>query len=203
MNEPTPRKTHLQPKQGESIWEAAARELAGNPDSPASLKIMSAVGNALRPRAQAVEQVVAALASEMVHAGPRERAAVQAAIQYWHRVSGEPIGEEHLQELKKAAKQRIEQPRRRPPAMEDILTSAPATMDTGYQLGVHLEGIQGTWHRLWALIVITLDFESDIDSDSNVAVVRAQFESLLGRPMSTPEWCALVEQARRTDPPNK
>jgi hypothetical protein len=80
--------------------------------------------------------------------------------------------------------------------MDSILASRPATTDTGYRLGIHLEGLEGTWHRLWGMIVLVFGFGNDVGTDDGVAAVRAQFEQLLGRGMSAQEWNALVAHAK-------
>ena len=182
MSDRDPPKTKLVQRPGESVWETMARELASNPDSPASLNIMSAVGRAMKPRTQAVDQVVAALEEQLREDGEAQRAALQAAIQYWERECG--------------ARERIERKRRQPPDMESILSSRPATTDAGYLLGIHLEGLEGTWHRLWGIISLVFGFGDDVETDEGVAAVRAQFEELLGRTMTPPEWDALVAHAK-------
>lgn len=64
MADRDPPKKKLEQRPGENVWEAMARELTSNPDSPAPLHIMSAVGKAVKPRNEAVEQVVAALEAQ-------------------------------------------------------------------------------------------------------------------------------------------
>jgi hypothetical protein len=56
--------------------------------------------------------------------------------------------------------------------------------------------LEGTWHRLWAIICLAFGFGDDIEADEVVAEVRAQFEEALGRPLSPHEWSALVDHAR-------
>ena len=196
MTDRDPPKTKLEQLQGESVWAAMARELASNPDSPASLNIMSAVGQAMRPRTQAVDQVVAALEEQLREDGEPQRAALQAAIQYWERECGTQMDSPLLEDLQKTARERIERKLRRPPSMESILSSRPTTTDTGYQLGIHLEGLEGTWHRLWGIISLAFGFGDDIETDEGVAAVRIQFEELLGRTMTSPEWATLVAHAK-------
>ena len=174
-----------------------ARELASNPDSPASLNIMSAVGNAMRPRAQAVEQVVQALVEQQKNNGEQQRAAVQAAIQCWERECGSPMGTALLADLQSTARERIERHRQKPPEIASIVSDLPAITDTGYRLGIHLEGLEGTWHRLWAITCLASDFEGDVESDEGVQTVRGQFETLLGRKLVPTEWGALVERVRQ------
>jgi hypothetical protein len=196
MAEREPPKTKLVQRPGEDIWTAMARELGRNPDSPASLKIMSAVKQAMGPRSQAVDQVVDALEAQLRQDGEQERAAVQAATQHWERECGVQMDSTLLEDLKKSAQDRIEHSRRQPPSLESILTSKPQTTDTGYRLGLHLEGLQGTWHRLWGLICLVFSFEKDPRKDAGVATMRSQFEELLGRTMSDQEWDALVAHAK-------
>ena len=195
MADRDPPKTKLEQRPGEDIWTAMARELASNADSPASLKIMSAVNQAMAPRAQAADQVVLALEAQLLEDGEQQRAAVQAAIQCWERECGVQMESSVLEDLTKSARSRIERSRRQPPSMDSILTSRPQTTDTGYRLGVHLEGLEGTWHRLWGMICLVFGFDDDIATDTGVATVRAQFEKLLGRSMSPQEWDALVAHA--------
>ena len=196
MSDRDPPKTKLVQRPGESVWETMARELASNPDSPASLHIMSAIGQAMRPRSQAVDQVVAALEEQLHEDGEPQRAALQAAIQYWERECGTPMDSSLLADLQKTARERIERKRRQPPALESILSSRPAMTDTGYRLGIHLEGLEGTWHRLWGIICLVYGLGNDIETDEGVATVRAQFEELLGRAMAPQEWADLVAHAK-------
>lgn len=196
MTDRDPPKTKLELRPGENVWEAMARELASNPDSPASLNIMSAVGQTLSPRTQAVDQVVAALEAQLQEDGERQDAAVQAAIQCWERECGTPMENALLADLQKTARERIDRRRRQPPTLESILSNRPATTDTGYRLGIHLEGLEGTWHRLWGIICLVLGFGDDVECDEGVLTVRTQFEKLLGRAMTPPEWNALVAHAK-------
>lgn len=59
-------------------------------------------------------------------------------------------------------------------------TSRPATTDTGYQLGIHLESLKGTWHRPWGIIRLVSGFGHDIATEEGVITVRAQFDVHLG-----------------------
>lgn len=196
MADRDPPKTKLEQRPGESVWTAMARELASNPDSPVSLNIRSAVGQAMKPRSQAVEQVVSALEAQLLEDGEQQRAAVQAAIQHWERECGIQMESSLLEDLARSARERIERRRRQPPDLASILASRPATTDTGYRLGIHLEGLDGTWHRLWGMICLAYGFGNDVETDEGVAAVRAQFEQLLGRAMSPQEWNPLVAHAK-------
>jgi hypothetical protein len=158
---------------------------------------MSAVGNAIRPRAEAVEQVVQALVEQQEVDGEQQRAAVQAAIQCWERECGGAMEPSMLDGFQKTACERIERRKRLPPTMDSILSDLPEITDTGYRLGIHLEGLEGTWHRLWAITCLAVEFEGDVERDEGVQTVRVQFEELLGRKLVPTEWGALVERVRQ------
>ncbi len=145
-----PPKKQMELRPGESIIDAAIRELASNPDSPMSLKIMSAVSHAVAPRQRAADQVVDALEGQLLQPGEVQQEAVKAAILHWEREFKESMPSGMLGDLEHEARERIRKRSRQPPRMDSILKSYPATTDTGYDLGVHLEGLKGTWHCLWA-----------------------------------------------------
>ena len=193
---PPPTKITLQP--GESPFLAAAREVARNPDSPASLKIMSAISQSMAPRQAAVNQVLQAMEEQLREDGPSQRAAVDAAIGAWERICGTVMDNNLQQQLREDAASRARQRRRQPPAIDTILTVLPnAPTDTGYDLGVHMDGIKGTWHRLWGIICLSYSFGNLPDQDDAVSEVRNQFERILGRGLSPQEWQALADHARR------
>lgn len=80
------------------------------------------------------------------------------------------------------------------PPIETICADAAGRTDTGYTLRVHMHGLHGTWHRLWALIVTRARL-GDEDILRDVEVVRAQLEQLLGRTMTVDEWAKLEGHA--------
>jgi hypothetical protein len=192
---PPPSKLEVPP--GESVWAALARELARNPEGPVGLHVQSAMGRVLAPRWQAVEQVLEALGAQIAQEGESQRAAVAAAIAYWERETGAPMDAELLEELRQEARKSAERRTRQPPAMQNILHAMPAVTDVGYELGVHLHGLQGTWHRLWASMCLCYSFGDDPSTESMVRTVRAQFEQLLGRPLEPQEFDALAARARK------
>jgi hypothetical protein len=185
---------------------AIAQELAKNPDSPASLAIMSSVNRAMRPRQQASEQLVAALAERLQRPeDPQCQAGVDAAISYWERTCEAPLGGHLLAEFEESARNLLRQRAQQPPPLESIVAGVDGRSDVGYQLGVDLNGLRGTWHRLWALIAMEVSF-SIADGLANpvaaaamspaVKTVRDQFEQQLGRALSEQEWCQLVNHAQ-------
>jgi len=197
---PEPKKpppTKLEVPPGESVWEALARELMRNPDSPVALQLRSAMGRALAPHQQAVQQVLEALGAQIEQDGEPQRAAVAAAIAHWERQTGAPMDAELLEGLRQEARDAAELRRRQAPAMQEILHAAPTGTDVGYELGVHLHGLQGTWHRLWASMCLCYSFGDDPSTDLTVRAVREQFEQLLGRTLEPREFDELAARARK------
>lgn len=192
---PPPTKLEVPP--GESVWAALARELARNPDGPVALQVQSAFGRALAPNRQAVQQVLEALGAQLEQDGEPQRAAVAAAIAHWERQTGAPMDAELLKGLRQEAREAADRRRRQPPAMQEILHAEPTGTDVGYQLGVHLHGLQGTWHRLWASMCLCYSFGEDPSTDLTVRTVREQFEKLLGRALEQQEFDALAARARK------
>lgn len=182
-----------------SPWEAMSRELAANPDSPASLSIMSGINALLRPRLRAVDQIVAAMAQRLVHPGPAADAAVEAAIGHWERASGSPLPANVFADLEQDARERIDRQQRQPPPIERIVQGIGERGDVGYALGLHLEGLRGTWHRLWAAISLKHsgigDGGDSREFDEAIEAIRAQLESNLGRSLTVAEWVALEQHA--------
>jgi hypothetical protein len=175
-----------------------ARELAANPDSPASLRIMSAVAHATAPSQAAVVQVIDALVDEINGPTDTTRQAVTAAIAHWEKSTGQVMTPALRADFDREAHQLLERHRNRPPRIESIIQDAGTRSDIGYEMGLHLEGLRGTWHRLWGAIAFSFMFlATDDDELDLVAELRGQFESQLGRPMSDPEWALLVAHAKR------
>lgn len=197
MSHPRP-PTSRPPPPGESPWAAAARELASNPESPQSLRIRSAFNAALAPREKAIQQLVDALEAQLgsVPPDPAQEAAVTAAIAHWQNACGAQMEPALLEDLREQAARQATQKRNRPPQMSAILNPMPAATDVGYQLGIHLQGLEGTWHRLWGILRLTYQFGDDPDVDSGCQEVRQQFETVLGRQIQQQEWGALLDSAR-------
>ena len=192
---PPPTKLEVSP--GESVWAALARELARNPEGPVALQVQAAMGRALAPRQQAVQQVLEALGAQIEQDGEPQRAAVAAAIAHWERQTGAPMKAELLEGLRQEAREAAELRRRQPPTMQEILHTVPTGTDVGYELGVHLHGLQGTWHRLWASMCLCYSFGDDPSTEMTVCTVRKQFEQLLGRSLEPREFDALAARARK------
>lgn len=178
-----------------SQLDLAIRDLATNPDSPASLRIMSEVSRLIAPIERARNQVLDALDAQLTNDGEHERAALSAAVRHWEAVCNDAMSERDLEEMRERARERRSRLRRLPPPIDTILGAQPTTTDTGYKLGVHLHGLEGTWHRLWAIISLAHSFGGNIQADPGVAEVRDQFEGILGRALIPAEWDALVSHA--------
>lgn len=188
--------TQLEIQPGESPWEALAREVAQRPNSPASLLIVSQVNQAMRPRTQAVDQLVEAL--EAWIEAPRSEAAeaaVTAAKAHWESACAAHLDDGLLSQFIADAEALIERRRRQPPRLEDVVEGVADRSDVGYQLGLDLGGLRGTWHRLWASLC-AVDLLGE-DSEGLVATVRAQFEAHLGRPLTQQEWSKLADHAKQ------
>jgi len=65
----------------------------------------------------------------------------------------------------------------------------------GYAEGLHLHGIRGTWHRLWALMV--LDAQLGGGSQDAIDTVLEQLAQALGRELTPVEIAALRADAQR------
>lgn len=197
MSRPSPPPPRPLPP-GESPWAAAARELASNPESPQSLRIRSAFNAALAPREKAIQQLVDALEAQLESAtsGPGQEAAVTAAVAHWQKACGAQMEPALLEDLRAQATRQATQKRNRPPQMSAILNPMPAATDVGYQLRIHLQGPEGTWHRLWGILSLTYQFGDDPDVDPGCLEVREQFEEILGRQIQQQEWGALLDSAR-------
>ena len=86
-------------------------------------------------------------------------------------------------------------PRSGPPHIESIIRDAAGRTDTGYMLRIHMHGLLGIWHRLWAIIVTATRLGGE-DLHQGVSEVRAQFEQQLGRAMTEDEWAQLETHAK-------
>lgn len=179
-----------------SVWTRAIRELAANPDSPTSLHIMSAVNRGLRPRADAADGLVRALAAALARPGPAALQAIDDARRHWERVFEEPLPADALAFYEGEARQLADRSRRGPPPIASIVAGVADRTDIGYDQGLHLVGLRGTWHRLWAAIALGVSFGPSEEQTACVAEVRAQLEQQLGRPLSEVEWLQLEAHAR-------
>lgn len=177
-------------------WLQLAREVATNPDSTASLRIMSAVNGAMKPAKQAAAQVIEALAAQIEAPGEHADAAVAAAVRHWESVCNASLAPDVLNGMREDAAALIQRRRRQPPPMEAIVAGVGEPVDMGYDLSLHLNGLRGTWHRLWASIALGVMMGESEEHAEAVGTVRQQFEQLLGRSLSPDEWLRLSQHAQ-------
>jgi len=181
---------------GESHSHAALRTLAENPNSPASLRLISAMQKALAPYSAANDDVMQALAAQLERDGPDERADVEAAIQQWELVCDGPMCAVTRHGFESDARGLRTERRGLPPEMASILISVPEITDTGYELGVHFDGLKGTWHSLWKLVLLNASSPNLTWTAGGLNVVRKRFEANLGRPLEAVEWSRLEALAK-------
>lgn len=174
-----------------------ARQVALHPDSPASLAILSSVSAAMRPRQQSVDQLVLALVDQAERPGAGTDAAVSASIKHWETVCEATVDAGLMAAFRKTATELLERRRRQPPRLESIVAGVEDRSDVGYDLGVSLEGLRGTWHRLWAAVSMSKSFGDEQEQLDCVREIREQFERALGRPLADDEWRQLEQHAHR------
>lgn len=175
-------------------WDLAARVLAADPDSAEGLQLQSAFSRAVQPRVDAVQQLVEALALQVETPGVQAEAAVAAAIAHWEAATQSTLDESRLRSFGEDAARLVESRSARPPALESIVGHVDKT-DVGYEMAIHMQGLHGTWHRLWASVAMGPILGSGPEQLACIAEVRGQFESLLGRAMTKDEWDALERHA--------
>jgi hypothetical protein len=86
--------------------------------------------------------------------------------------------------------------RRGPPPIESIVAGIEGRTDIGYDTGIHLVGLKGAWHRLWAAIALGVQFGADEHQAACEATVREQLEQALGRQLTVDEFDRLAADAR-------
>ena len=74
-----------------------------------------------------------------------------------------------------------------PPPIESIIADASDRTDTGYALRVHLHGLHGTWHRLWAMLVLESATDGAAADDEGLSSIKEQLAVALGREISADE----------------
>ena len=183
---------------GEDIWTALARELVARPEGPVALGVISQINQATRPRQQAYARLVEAYAKLIED--PKAAgipADIELAKESWREACSEDVSAAMVDMVQKEAAALVEQRKTMPPDLSAVLLDgADGRRDFGYELGGDLSGLQGTWHRLWALI--SLDrYLGHGDSSKATSEVRNEFETQLGRALAPVEWDQLVKHAHR------
>lgn len=179
----------------DSPWGRMAREIVRNPDSPASLAIQSSINRALRPSQEAADRLVEAFCK--LRESPEDPVALgelDLAKANWESVCRGHLDTDLLEQFRQEGAELFERRRRSPPEMSKILRAGGERRDFAYELAGDLTGLQGIWHRLWALISLQHGFAVPDDGEG-VDALRAEFESRLGRRMDPAEWDALRAHA--------
>jgi len=191
-----PTKVEVQP--GEDIWTALARELSARPEGPVALGVMSQINKGIRPRQDAYTRLVEACARKIEEPGnPAVSTEIDLAKENWSEVCKEDLAASTLKMAEEEAEDLVEHRLKQPPEMSRILLDgADGRRDYGYELGGDLTGLQGTWHRLWALISMDRYFGHTLPT-ADVSELRLEFEAQLGRELAPVEWHQLVEHAHR------
>lgn len=173
----------------------AARELARDPDSPASLRLLSIIRRGMQRYEEAVQRVVVALADQIEQpTAPGAQGRVDAAIANYEAVTGQDSTPGRTSQFRADAQALVLERWRRPPPLESIITSTLHRSDVAYQMCGDLGGLRGTWHRLWASCSLAYQFGDN--ADEMAAAVLRQFEALLGREMTPEEWVQLQGHAK-------
>ncbi|MES2941230.1 MAG: hypothetical protein V4772_00015 [Pseudomonadota bacterium] len=191
-----PPPTKVQVSNGTSPWAALAREVAERPEGVVGLHIRSLVNANLKPKTDAVNALVEALAT--LQAKPDDdtaKKALDTAKCHWEEVCQTPLDDGLLADFAKDAAALTDRRKTMPPAIESIVADTSSLTDYGYKLGVDLSGVFGIWHRLWASISTERLFNLNEDNPPLSLELRKQFEEKLGREMSGDEWAKLVAQA--------
>lgn len=183
---------------GEDIWTALARELLARPEGPVALGVISQINQATRPRQQAYSRLVEAYAKHIKDPGSAGVSAeIELAKTSWSEACNEDLSSPIVEMVERDAADLVEQRKTRPPELSAVLLDgADGRRDFGYELGGDLNGLQGTWHRLWALISMDRLF-GHIGTSSAVSELREEFETQLGRSLAPVEWNQLVTHAHR------
>lgn len=185
------------PSPSEDPLAALIAAFLKQPESPAGLRLQSMINRGLRPLAEARLQVLDALVAQINGAVPHPaaQAAVDAAHQHLAGVLRlRQLSSESISEL--ATQARAIAKRRGPPTLESLVPQAAGRSDVGYAEGLHLVGIRGAWHRLWAMMVMRAQFG---DGDGVAAAeleVREQLERALGFRLEDEQLAKLRENAR-------
>lgn len=163
-------------------------------ESPAGLHAMAAVRAEMRSLQSAVTVAIDAMAQSM--RDPDDDAArdlvqrMLTSVRFFLKT--ESIPDDLLAEMHAEA-QRQARPRR-PLPIETVLPEVAGRLDVGYAEGLHLHGLRGTWHRLWALMV--LDAQMGAGAGEAIQVVLGQLSRALGRDLSSEEIQALRDDAQ-------
>lgn len=130
---------------GNSPWESMARELAQRPNSPASLRIMSALSRSVAPVQAAVAVVKRAIFDQVSRPGPEADAAFASAKLHWERLTCGEMDAGLESELRKEveAERLSRNDRRGPPDINQVIA-----VREQFETALGRAMTEGEWSRL-------------------------------------------------------
>lgn len=167
--------------------------LETKPNSPEALRALSEINKALFPLQRTCDNLVLALAD--LHSNPADPAvqAKVAAAKLIYSAVIQPLDAVLLADFEAEAIRHVEASRSGPPHIA-LITGIHAT-DFEFELGAGMGGIQGTWHRLWALIVMKLMSSVPLEFEEGINGVLFQLQEAMGRPLTPSELQSLTDHA--------
>lgn len=188
-------------RQSENVFEHTIEEPAERPESAHSLGVMKMIDDILRINDDVVVGVVDAFVHQIDHPdAPDAQTRLDAAVKKWEQACHATMTPDILDDLHQDAVALIEERKRRPPQLDEILDGWNASQrDLGYEIAGLLDGPHGTLHRLWAALSSSKAFaDAGVPATgSAVPHIRKQLERLIGRPLTAVEWQRLERHAHR------
>jgi len=182
-----------------------AEEFINNPDSPVGLRFQSFANKMMTPPKE-VDALLSALVDYKREPTDSNKSSVDACILDWEKMNGpnEPLQmtPDMLSSFKEQAEDIIKSEQRQPPPIDSILELEAIPTDYEYDIAGTFGGIKGVWHTFWAAISSEYTFTAIIPNQAEtyselVKTIRKEFEELLGREMTQPEFDALSVHAMR------
>jgi len=173
----------------------AIQLLATRPDSKEGLALRSRINAQLAPVSDAWDAWLAPVVEQLERPGSSEaaeraRVAEAACVELVGEVD-EGMRGHLLAEANRALHAR----RIGPPEIDEIL--GEAVDDALYALQLGMQGPRGVWHRLWAILCLVDEgLVSAAQAETGLLELRAEFESMLGREVTSTEWARLNERVK-------
>ncbi|SMH57502.1 hypothetical protein SAMN02982994_4317 [Azospirillum lipoferum] len=188
-------------RQSENIFERAIEGSVDHPESAHSLGVMKMIDDILRINDDVVAGVIDAFVHQIDHPdAPDAQTRLDAAVKTWEHACHASMTPDILDDLHQDAVALIEERKRWPPQLDEILDGWNASQrDLGYEIAGLLDGPRGTLHRLWAALSSDKALaDAGIPvSASVVPNIHKQLERLIGRPLTAVEWQRLERHAHR------
>lgn len=167
--------------------------LETRPNSPEALRALSEINKALFPLQRTCDNLVLALVD--LQSNPTDLAvqARVAAAKLIYSAVIQPLDAALLANFEAEATRHVEASRSGPPHIA-LITGFQAT-DFEFELGAGMGGVQGTWHRLWALIVMQMMSSVPLEFEDGISEVLSQLQQAMGRPLAARELQILTDHA--------